>query len=80
MIHDSAFLALMGLQSLADHPAASGRDGVSPEFQQILKRAAREERRERQEAIDSAANVVMFSPRDTVTAEEQDETVPISKT
>lgn len=81
MIHDSAFLALMGLQSLADHPLASGHDGVSPELRQIMKRAALAERRERQEAIDRADNVVVLPGRrpGECVSEGQAGTVPLSK-
>ena len=72
MIHDSAFLALMGLQTLADHPSAPGKDGVSPAFKEIFKRAAAEERHGMQQAVDSARNVTILPGRNTAQTEAQD--------
>lgn len=63
MIHDSAFLALMGLQNLADHPSAPGKDGHSPALEEIFKRAAAEERHGMRQAVDTAPNVTILPSR-----------------
>lgn len=72
MIHDSAFLALMGLQTLAEHPSAPGKDGVSPALKEIFKRAAAEERHGMRQAVDNARNVTILPGRNTARNVAQD--------